>query len=70
MPATFRFLVSLTLAIRLAPLYQTSATKMEQLRDMAVKQRALALRQDARAASQQRTDDLDQPDDWVTAAVL
>jgi hypothetical protein len=70
LPATFRFLVALTLAIRLAPMFQTNSTKLEQLRDMAAKHRVLALRQDARTASQQRTDDLSAAGDWVSEATL
>lgn len=68
MPATFQFLVSLNLAIRLAPLFQTNSAKLDQLRDMARQQMVKALRQDARTASQQRADDLDAAEDWVTVA--
>ena len=70
MSASFRLFVSLALAIRLSPLYQTSEGKLQQLRDMHKEQRALAMRQDARTASQARTDDLEQQDDWVTEATI
>jgi len=68
MPATFRDAVALRLACLLGARWLTTQSKMQDLESRAQLQLKTAMRQDARTASQQRYDDLAQPDDWVSEA--
>lgn len=71
LPAAFKDLVALQLAVYLAPRFLGTSAKVQALKDDlpgAVKE---ALREDARTASEARYDGLDEShsDDWVTEAL-
>lgn len=68
-PATFRTLVALSLALRLAPRWSPASTRIQALQAQHSDQMQACLKRDARTASDQRYDDLMQVSDWVTEAL-
>jgi hypothetical protein len=69
LPATFHDAVAAELARRLAPRWLGTAAKVEALRTEAVRLMKLALRADARTASEERYDGDEDQGDWACEAV-
>ena len=70
LPATFRDAIALTLAYLLAPIWLTTDSKVQRIDGMRERALKVAMRQDARTASDARYDGLPDQGDWASEATL